>query len=329
MNTFYHPRLFYDGSSDAALISGSSQIAASAINAMSVSGSSSKDRQFMKDMYAQQRADALADRDYANPTNTMARLKAGGLNPNLVYGSGIGNTAPIKGASFVPYHRTPPDIGTGVGNAVSAFFGTKIQLAQLNNMEAQNQVLQAQAKNIDVDTQLKGSQTTKTQSEITLNQFEIGLKNTTRDALIAIKNGEANKLAADVTYTLDKNQREAISNVVSVKEGLTRILNLDAQRANTIAEKQEIAQKIDLLNKDNQLKQLDIDYIRSTGNTGRPNEGAIPKMVEYLYGHIMGSASQTHTPTNLPRLEDDSLYNMFQRRNMDSMKSGDWKKYTK
>lgn len=322
-------RLFYDSSSDAALISGSSQIAASAINAMSVSGSSKKDRDFMKEMYAQQRADALADRDYANPTNTMARLKAGGLNPNLVYGSGVGNTAPIRGASFTPYHRTPPDFGSGLSNAVSSFFGTKIQVSQLNNMEAQNQVLQAQAQNIQADTALKTQQTGKTMTEISLNQFDLGLKNATKDAQIAIKQGEAGKLATDIQYTLDKNQREAISNVVSVKEGLTRILNLDAQRANTIAEKQAIAQKIDLLNKDNQLKQLDIDYINSTHNTGRPNEGAIPKMVEYIYGHIMNSAGQIHTPTNLPKLEDNSLLKYFNEKNRQEMLGADYKKYTR
>lgn len=43
--------------------------------------------------------------EYNNPSSQMARLKAAGLNPNLVYGSGsvVGNTAPAQTPKYQMY----------------------------------------------------------------------------------------------------------------------------------------------------------------------------------------------------------------------------------
>lgn len=81
--------------------------------------------------------------DYNHPVNQMARLKAAGLNPNLVYGSGsvTGNTASAPGL-----------VGGGISTGVeSAFKGLNQVLgfaqgkATLDSTKAQAQASQAAA----------------------------------------------------------------------------------------------------------------------------------------------------------------------------------------
>lgn len=308
-------RIYYDyGSGDSgALIAGSSQIAASAINAMSVSNSSKKDRQFMKDMYDQQRKDALADRDFANtynsPVQEMARLKSAGLNPNLVYGKGAGDmtSAAVRGSSFTPYHRNVPDL-SGIAGGVASYFNVKMQQQQLNNMAAQNQLLQAQTDETKSRADVNRANLPKIGAEISniiaetnLRQFSYDIQTATREISIAIKNQELQKITADTTFTLDENQRKAIMNDTNVQQALTHIMLMEQQKSNLQADKLKIGAMISEINNTAELKKLDIDYIKSTGNTGRPGESPIAKLVELIYGKLAGAAKKNLNPAqNLP-----------------------------
>lgn len=286
------------------IIAGASAIGGAAINASQQGSMNSATLGFAKAQFDEIRQENIADwwrnANYNSPAQQMQRLKAAGLNPNLVYGNGqaIQNAPQMHPSQPVSWNPKAPQYGDIVPAAMQGF----LQQQQLQNQEAQNQVLLSQAHLNEANAKyLENYKSANTAADTDLKTFSLNLNNATYDVQIALKTGAYNKLLADTTFTLDENQRQAMANPVSIKEGLTRILNLDAQRANTIAEKQAIAQKIALLEKDNTIKQLDIDYINATGNTGRPNEGGIAKMVELLYGKIFNNRSNPQEATkNIP-----------------------------
>lgn len=82
---------------------------------------------------------------YNAPEAQMERLKAAGLNPNLVYGSGsaAGQSAgqlPKYNAPTVDYNYVPP-IQETMGNVLSQYQDFQIKQAQVNNLREQNKVI--------------------------------------------------------------------------------------------------------------------------------------------------------------------------------------------
>ena len=89
---------------------------------------------------------------YNSPTAQMSRLRQAGLNPNLVYGSGVtGNSAgsapqyqpaKIQRATMEPYRGW----NLGLSDAASMYMAMRQNKAQVVNMEAQNKLIKEQAR---------------------------------------------------------------------------------------------------------------------------------------------------------------------------------------
>lgn len=89
---------------------------------------------------------------YNSPTAQMSRLRQAGLNPNLVYGSGVtGNSSgsapqyePVKvqRATMEPYRGW----NLGLSDAISTYMAARQNQAQVENMEAQNKLIKEQAR---------------------------------------------------------------------------------------------------------------------------------------------------------------------------------------
>lgn len=89
---------------------------------------------------------------YNSPTAQMSRLRQAGLNPNLVYGSGVtGNNAgsapqyqpaKIQRATMEPYRGW----NLGLSDAASMYMAMRQNKAQVENMEAQNKLIKEQAR---------------------------------------------------------------------------------------------------------------------------------------------------------------------------------------
>lgn len=89
---------------------------------------------------------------YNSPTAQMSRLRQAGLNPNLVYGSGVtGNSAgsapqyqpaKIQRATMEPYRGW----NLGLSDAASMYMAMRQNKAQVENMEAQNNLIKEQAR---------------------------------------------------------------------------------------------------------------------------------------------------------------------------------------
>lgn len=278
----------YSGQNTAALISSAGTIASNAINAIAQSSINKRTKDYNIQMYAQQRKDATADwnkqNEYNSPAAQMARFKAAGLNPNLIYGRGdSGNAAPVRSSSPQAWNPKAPDY-SGIGQSIGQYYNTKMQQAQLDNLLQQNQVLQAQTKQITAQTEKTNTEIPNIGAETDLRRWQLSFNKATEEVNKDIKAGELGKIKADTEYTLDKNTREALSNIVSVKEGLTRILKMQQETTNLQTTKLEIEKKIQLLDQDSQLKDLDLQLIRASGNTLRPGDNvlfrAISKILE-------------------------------------------------
>lgn len=78
--------------------------------------------------------------DYNNPAAQMERLKAAGLNPNMVYGQGSGGAAgnqssiPKYNAPTIQYSANPIDIP----GMIAMYQNVQMRQAQINNLKAQN-----------------------------------------------------------------------------------------------------------------------------------------------------------------------------------------------
>ena len=89
-----------------------------------------------------------ANNDYNSPQSVMSRLEEAGLNPNLVYGNG--------GAS---YQATMPTASkrAPAGFDINAGFNP-VTFQQLENMEAQNDLIGQQGRNAKVQEQILKNQ---------------------------------------------------------------------------------------------------------------------------------------------------------------------------
>jgi hypothetical protein len=89
---------------------------------------------------------------YNTPSAQMSRLRQAGLNPNLVYGSGVtGNNAgstpqyqpaKIQRATMEPYRGW----NLGLSDGVSTYMALRQNKAQIDNMEIQNKLLKEQVR---------------------------------------------------------------------------------------------------------------------------------------------------------------------------------------
>lgn len=129
----------------AAAIMGGSQLLSGALSAFG--GSDGPD-------YGKQLESWLIQQEYNSPANQVARLRAAGLNPNLIYGNG---SAATGNASSGPYH----DVGTLKSH--SREFAKSLDLSsvvlQLQNLKAQANAMNMQADNLASQAEYREAQT--------------------------------------------------------------------------------------------------------------------------------------------------------------------------
>jgi len=140
----------------AALAAGAA-LGGGAINAASTGNQNRKNREFTREMYGRQRADALADYHMQNAYNTpqeqMKRLQQAGLNPNLVYGNG----ADAQGGSVAQVSAGTPRTEApqfDLPQVVDTFFSVKQAQQQLTNQAAVGRQIELDNNNKELQNQL-------------------------------------------------------------------------------------------------------------------------------------------------------------------------------
>lgn len=98
------------------------------------------------------------ENEYNNPLNQMARLKAAGLNPNLVYGNGAAQSTAAPSPSLTSgAPSSPQDM---------SLMAQRPTVGQIMNQALQNRILQAQVENTE-------AQTKKTLTDAGISQIQL------------------------------------------------------------------------------------------------------------------------------------------------------------
>lgn len=238
------------------LIGAGASLGGSIFNTLSQSKANRQQLAWNKEQFEKSRQYALADwemqNQYNSPAEQMKRLKAAGLNPNLVYGNGATTTAgPVKSTESQAYRPTAPQVETsGITNSLLSMYDIQLKQAQTDNVKAAVEIAKQELLNKITEGRTK--------------EFDLGVK---QELLPITLEGAATRVEKDkanIQYTLDANERAAAMNSMNLMTGIEKILTMRLDRAKTQDERREINQRIINMQSDNELKRLDIN-LRNMG----------------------------------------------------------------
>lgn len=247
-----------DPSITAGLVTGGANLLGQGLNYAATSSMNEATRNWNEKMYGQQRMDAFADwmraNEYNSPSAQMARLRAAGLNPHLVYGGGANSISqPIRSVDAKSWNPQVPEINLGhaVGSFFDKMYDLKMKNAQLDQLAENTKLtrdkqLETQAKSAGI---LASSAKTKqqiAQSEqlfgYTLEQAKLNNSNTR--AIIDSTLTKTEQLRALFQPTLEKSVQE--------------VLKLRMENAKTGWETKKIQQEINNLKNNHALQNMDM-----------------------------------------------------------------------
>lgn len=240
------------------LIGAGASILGNVLNVGSQKQTNEAQLDWSREQFAKQREYALADwemnNQYNSPAEQMKRLKAAGLNPNLVYGNGATTTAgPIRSTESQAYKPTAPQVETGgLTQALMSMYDIQLKQAQTDNVKAAVEVAKQELLNKITENKTK--------------EFDLGVK---QELLPITLEGAATKVEKDkanIKFTLDANERAAAMNEQNLQIGVQKILTMRLERAKTQDERNMLQQQLtnaktsnDLMQADLRLKQLGIN----------------------------------------------------------------------
>lgn len=160
--------------------------------------------------------------EYNSPTQQMARLRSAGLNPNLVYGSGVtGNSTgstpqyqpvDIKRAELSPYRGW----NQGLTDAVSNFLAFRSNRAQVENMEAQNSLIRQQ-------TATEATRQANIAASTARSEFDLSQANRLKDVSVSMAEAQMSKAQHDASTAWSQSQQSWIKTNIDRALQETRI----------------------------------------------------------------------------------------------------------
>lgn len=217
-----------------------------------------KTREWNERQYWRSRADSLADwnrqNEYNSPAAQMARYKAAGLNPNLIYGQSNMSEA-VRSPDTPSWNPRAPQLDFDPGAVLNQYFDARLKTAQIDNYNEAIKTAQQQQANIAADT------ANKVQQNITNKWQEQNAAQLGQTSLEAARAG-LRKIETETQISLNRDQREAALNSTSIKEALARMAKMDIENSKTLADKANSQQLLKNLEQDSQIKQLDIELKR-------------------------------------------------------------------
>lgn len=192
---------------------------------------------------AYKRAQSMRDYDntYNSPVEQMKRLKAAGLNPAMMYG---GSQSVQASSGKVPETPRTPDFDLQ-GIMQQAISAVKT-MAENDNLRELNEQLKIKNQGFNIDNIMKDLKITE---QDTKNRYQTGFLDTSLEGL-KYKNALTQQ---QTTYGIDENMRRAALSAQSLKEGALRVLQMQEQKAKTIAETDQIRAAIKKVQADTKL----------------------------------------------------------------------------
>lgn len=232
-------------------IAASANILGQGINALSTSSTNRATRKWNEKMYERQRSDALADWEmqnvYNSPAEQMRRLKAGGLNPNLVYGNGATQaSSTVRSAEAQSYKPAAPQVDLGA--VFMSFYELLKTQAETNNLEKQKDLMEQELVNKGIQGETSA--------------FDLRMKEQLEGISLEFKRQQLKKLEADTMYTLDQNERATALAAGTLHKAVEEILTMRLNRTKTQGDYDKILAEIRHLNVDTELKEEDLKLKR-------------------------------------------------------------------
>lgn len=291
----------------AGIISGASALIGSGGQALVAGKMNRKTRAWQEKMTQRQREWALEDFDrinaYNDPAAMMARYKNAGLNPHLIYGQ-KNEGATVRGVSTPQWNPDVPDIKS-IGNAVG---GSVLNYIDLKQRSAQIELTRETVRTQQADQALKAAETANKAAATARSKFDLDLASELRETslqfqqrLLEEKTQGIGISAQDAAIRQkDYNLREAI-NAKNLQEASQRIAESASRMATSDLERQRINENINLLQKDNMIKELDV---RLAQEGIRPGDPVYARYIKKLADWITDTKKQTDKmPSTWQRLK--------------------------
>lgn len=147
--------------------------------------------------------------EYNSPTQQMARIRAAGLNPNLVYGNGVtgnssGSTPQYEPAKFnAPTMQAYRGWNLGISDAISQFLAYRTVKAQVDNMEAQNSLVRQQ-------TATEATKQANIAASTSRSEFDLNMAKELKDVSVSSAIADMNQKQAGASQGWTKANREVI-----------------------------------------------------------------------------------------------------------------------
>ena len=147
--------------------------------------------------------------EYNSPTQQMARIRAAGLNPNLVYGNGVtgnsaGSTPQYESAKFnAPTMQAYRGWNLGISDAISQFLAYRTAKAQVDNMEAQNSLIRQQ-------TATEATKQANIAASTSRSEFDLNMAKELKDVSVSSAIADMNQKQAGAAQGWTKANREVI-----------------------------------------------------------------------------------------------------------------------
>lgn len=147
--------------------------------------------------------------EYNSPTQQMARIRAAGLNPNLVYGNGVtgnsaGSTPQYEPAKFnAPTMQAYRGWNLGISDATSQYLAYRTAKAQVDNMEAQNGLIRQQ-------TATEATRQANIAASTSRSEFDLNMAKELKDVSVSSAIADMNYKQAGASQGWTKANREVI-----------------------------------------------------------------------------------------------------------------------
>ena len=251
----------------AAMINSAAQLASTAGQIVMQGNANKKNRKWAESRYNQQRKDSLADwnmqNEYNSPEAQMRRLKAAGLNPNLVYGNGTvaNNSQQVKSADTPSFEYVAPRLDlSGIGSYFNQMYELKMRKEQISNLEQQRRNMEAQERltNLQAVTEmvrpdLIGAQTQKYGVDMKYVNQKISQNEGLYPYIMEFKKAQIENMVRDtekkvqeVKFSKHEDIRRGEMNTSQIAKNTQSILLMAAQTAESEKRREQISEAIKL-----------------------------------------------------------------------------------
>lgn len=208
-------------------------------------GMNTATRKWNEKMYGVQRKDALADwamqNEYNSPLQQMARLKAAGLNPNLVYNNGATHSAQaVQKSDMKQWSPQAPQFD--FGQIIDQYLGTQQRQNAINVGKEQLEALKLENINKGIKNvkDAKGLPFVERMLESTLERNAVSIA----------------AMRQQTQFSISENARRELRNTADINVAVQRALNIEQQTTNDKAKLENLKVTKDILIEQGNLAKL-------------------------------------------------------------------------